>query len=86
MQQGEQADTNGGNPSGPPSSRRSPFHRRRGRLIRLEGDEPQEARLDLWRVLREHHRGEGGRLFGVARLPQLLRLVAVSIAHPEKRK
>ena len=55
----QQSDINGENPS----SRRRPFggvvgHRRRGRVIRLEGDQVQDAGLDLGRVLREHHRGE----------------------------
>ena len=86
----QQSDINGENPS----SRRRPFggvvgHRRCGRVVRLEGDQVQDAGLDLGRVLRKHHRGEGGWLLataataiGVARLPIL---VAVGIARPKKR-
>ena len=82
-----------------PSSRRRPFgveaHRRSGRVIRLEGDQVQNAGLNLGRVLREHHRGEGrgsggggGRRLAAtaiglaARLPRLL--VAVGIVGPER--
>ena len=87
----QQSDINGENPS----SRWRPFggvvgHRRCGRVVRLEGDQVQDAGLDLGRVLRKHHRGEGGGLLATAApaigVARLTILVAVGVARTKKRK